>query len=66
MKEEHLHEFVKLADHVTANNLDEFKIAYKKAYSDDKKSFVFKGQELLTAYAKYLIEYLETLKRQQL
>jgi hypothetical protein len=32
---------------------------YKKAVSEGRKSFIFKGNEVLTSYAKYLIEYLE-------
>lgn len=36
------------------------KHCYKKAVTEKKDMFVFDGREILTAYAKYLIEYLET------
>jgi hypothetical protein len=32
---------------------------YEKAHNRGKKSFVFEGSELLTSYAKYLIEFLK-------
>lgn len=33
---------------------------YNKALKDGEESFLFMGDEYLTAYAKYLIEYLST------
>jgi hypothetical protein len=33
--------------------------AYNKAVKEDKGLFVYKGQELVTGYAKYLIEHLK-------
>ena len=36
-----------------------FKAAYKTATMENKEVFIFEGNEILTAYAKYLIEYLE-------
>jgi hypothetical protein len=33
---------------------------YNKAVKDQTKSFFFRGNILLTAYAKYLIEYLDS------
>lgn len=41
-------------------SLRELKQAYKKAVADKKEQFTFYGNELLTSYAKYLIEYAET------
>jgi hypothetical protein len=35
------------------------KVAYEGASNENKVSFTFEGNELLTHYAKYLIEYLE-------
>lgn len=32
---------------------------YDKAVKEGKDVFVFEGQELVTNYAKYLLEYLE-------
>jgi hypothetical protein len=43
--------------------LDRFKVEYQKAVDNKKESFVFEGNEFVTGYAKYLIEYLNaTLK----
>ena len=38
--------------------LKRFKKEYNK--SSQKESFIFEGNEFLTSYAKYLIEYLQT------
>lgn len=34
--------------------------AYEKAVKDQKKSFMYRGHELLTSYAKYLLEYMDS------
>lgn len=39
--------------------LAKLKEAYDIAVKEGKESFVFEGHELLTSYAKYLIEYLK-------
>ena len=36
-----------------------FKKAYSVALNQQSDSFFFEGNEFLTSYAKYLIEYLE-------
>ena len=36
----------------------ELQIAFNDAVKNNHESFVFKGQEVLTQYAKYLLEYL--------
>ena len=33
---------------------------YDQAVEDREEVFTFKGEELLTSYAKYLVEYLES------
>ena len=40
------------------DNLEEFKKLYDEAIKSDNKYFLYKGQMILTAYAKYIIEYL--------
>lgn len=40
--------------------LERLKAAYKKAVENGKESFFFDGQEYLTTYAKYVIEYFKT------
>jgi hypothetical protein len=39
--------------------IQELKKAYKKALEEKQESFVYEGYELVTDYAKYLLEYLE-------
>ena len=36
----------------------ELKFKYRQALLQKKQSFMFHGNEILTAYAKYMIEYL--------
>jgi len=38
---------------------DRLLIAYNQACADDKDQFVFDGFDLLTKYAKYLLEYVD-------
>ena len=35
--------------------------AYDLAVKENKKMFIFDGNELLTKYAKYLLEYLDNV-----
>jgi len=48
---------------VTHKNLPEFKKLYVEAIRRDEKVFVFHGQDILVAYAKYVIEYFEGAKK---
>lgn len=43
------------------NKYQELKHAYKSALADNKESFIFYSETLLTSYAKYLLEYLKPL-----
>jgi hypothetical protein len=43
----------------TKHKLKEIKKAYAKALELKQESFFFEGNEFVTEYAKYLIEYLE-------
>jgi hypothetical protein len=38
---------------------EEFKSLYEKSVKDEKESFEFQGHDVLTSYAKYVIQYLE-------
>jgi len=38
--------------------VDRFQVAYDEAVEADVDQFVFEGHELVTEYAKYLLEYL--------
>lgn len=49
---------------VTVEDLAPLKKAYDKAVKEGKEYFVYKGTELVTSYAKYLLEYLQSLKKQ--
>lgn len=42
---------------MTEIDLAILKVKYNEAVKDSKESFVVYGQEILVAYAKYLIEY---------
>jgi hypothetical protein len=44
---------------VTQKDLKPLKTAYQKAVKEKKDFFLFKGVEVTTEYAKYLIELLE-------
>lgn len=44
----------------TKADLSNLKRAYGNAVTTKKETFKFQRQELLTAYAKYLIEYLDS------
>ena len=44
----------------TKQDVKGLRAAYEKAVKDGIEVFVFKGQELFTGYAKYLLEYLES------
>jgi hypothetical protein len=42
----------------TKDKLKRFKKVYSKAVAENEESFFFEGNEFVTGYAKYLIEYL--------
>ena len=44
---------------VTQQDLKPLKAAYEKAVKENKEFFMYKDQEIITSYAKYLIELLE-------
>ena len=46
--------------HFTATKVKFLRIAYLAALKRGDESFPFEGQELLVAYAKYLLEYLDS------
>lgn len=48
---------------ITIEYLPDLIKEYEIAVKEEKESFIFLGHELMTRYAKYLIEYLETIKR---
>jgi len=48
---------------VGLQDLPTLKKAYNKAVEDKANTFMFKDTELLVAYAKYLLQYLESVKK---
>jgi len=44
---------------IEAETLKDLKRAYNRAVKNEQETFDFQGDELVTAFAKYLIEYLE-------
>lgn len=49
----------------TPVKLIRFQKAYREARETNRDSFVFEGNEFVTLYAKYLIEYLESVFEQR-
>ena len=47
---------------ISLENFKEFEKEYELALKEKKDSFLFKGEEILTTYARYVIEYLKTVK----
>ena len=45
---------------INQQTYDQLKKSYKQAIKNNKDHFVFEGADILTSYAKYLIEYLST------
>ncbi len=44
---------------INQENISEFKKLYNSAVNEGKELFIFNGSEVLTGYAKYVIEYFE-------
>jgi len=47
---------------ITTENIARFKKAYNRAVKTNKTVFIFEGQEVLVTYAKYVIQYADSLK----
>jgi hypothetical protein len=45
---------------VTPENFKKFKRLYLKALKNNQDQFVFEGNDVLVAYAKYMVEYCDT------
>ena len=50
---------------ITEKVFPEFKKQYESAVSNGLDQFNFHGQPVLTSYAKYLIEYIETKQKEK-
>ena len=48
---------------LSLENLEQFEKAYELALKEKKDSFIFKEEEILTTYARYVIEYLKNVKK---
>jgi hypothetical protein len=48
---------------ISIEDLKSLKEAYEKVKKGNCEIFLYRGAEVLTAYAKYLIEYMENLKK---
>ena len=46
-------------------NIDKFKLLYRDAVSKGDEMFVFEGRDVLTSYAKYVIEYFNNILNAQ-
>ena len=49
---------------ITEQNLEQFNSLYERAKSDRKVSFIFEEQEVLTSYAKYVLEHFRNIQSQ--
>ena len=47
---------------ITKEDYEPIKKLYIDSLSDGKLTFIYKGHEILTSYAKYLLTYLENKK----
>ena len=47
---------------INNENIKKFKREYNKAVKQNKEQFQFEGFPVLVSYAKYLIEYADSLK----
>ena len=48
---------------VTNENYEDFKNKYNQAIAEGKDRFFFDGTEVLTSFAKYLIEYVDEARK---
>ena len=48
---------------VSIKDLPKLKTLYRIAIKSGQEMFCYKGKEILVSYCKYLIEYLEGLKK---
>lgn len=46
---------------INLENIDTFKLLYNDAVSKGKEIFVFEGRDVLTSYAKYVIEHFNNI-----
>ena len=45
---------------ITLGNIERFRESYVNAINEGKEVFIFEGSEVLTDYAKYVIEYFDS------
>jgi len=45
--------------YIHQENFEDFKAAYEKAVEEGKEIFFFEEQEVLTNYAKYVVQYVD-------
>ena len=50
---------------INLENIDKFKLLYRDAVSKGDEMFVFEGRDVLTSYAKYVIEYFNNILNAQ-
>ena len=50
---------------INSNELARLKRLYKRAVGQGRYKFMFQGQEILVSFAKYYIEYIETVVLRQ-
>ena len=46
---------------ISLENIDKFKLLYNDAVSNGNEIFIFEGKDVLTSYAKYVIEHFNNI-----
>jgi hypothetical protein len=46
---------------ISLENIDKFKLLYNDAVSKGNEIFIFEGKDVLTSYAKYVIEHFNNI-----
>lgn len=46
---------------ISLENIDKFKLLYNDAVRNGNEIFIFEGKDVLTSYAKYVIEHFNNI-----
>lgn len=50
---------------ITEDDIPKIRRLYRKALKEKKKQFVYQGHDILTDYAKYLLEYFDMMTQKR-
>ena len=60
MSQEETLELTEYINQELKKELSNLRTAYEKAVAEGKESFIYEGEEMLTSYTKYFLEYHES------